>query len=778
MIPLKLKLTNFLSYGDNGQEVNFEPYTLICFAGKNGHGKSALLDAITWALWGQARKISGVSRADEALIRLGQQEMRVVFEFSCNEQRYTVRRELSFFHGKSKMSLEFGYYHEKECRLVPLTEKTVKMTQGKIEHVIGLDFNTFTSSVFLRQGQSNEFSKKSAKERKDVLATILGLEYYDRIRRVAMDSMRVCATEIEYLKAHQEQLRLEHEKCESVIKDELSIKEKMRELEAQEAGLQKQQQEYLKKQEGVFSKREQFFALDKEGLSLQESLQTLRYQHELMFEKQGKEFEVQGARLYAQKEAVDERQQVIMLQNKKIEKILDELVQQKNKCKKALEEKTALDEKFVGARIRFDKRKELYHRMIGYGNWVREEVKNIKGHDLLQISQDKPVCPLCENVLPQERQKFLHIKLNKKAHFLEHRLGRVSRFIFESKPLLLDEYKALDDTSQEVQRLSHKVEQKKELEEAYQAAQKEKDEIFTALKKNEHVHISLKKQEIDLVVQKKILYERFIQDLEQHAEYKKLQLRLKENEQKRKFLHEGEFKQEIVELKDLQSLLDLKMQQLNREKSTLLHEKGRLEQLKAYYMQLEKQIKQHEKDISLKQAERDDYKIIVSALGKDGIQALLIESVIPEIEMEANQLLAQLSDQNAQIFIESVRDLKSGGAKETLDIKISDNAGIRPYELFSGGEAFRVDFALRIAISSLLARRAGTSLQTLIIDEGFGSQDAEGLQLIMDALYKIQGRFAKIIVVSHLPELKDHFPVHFLIEKSATGSCVSVVEQG
>ena len=50
---------------------------------------------------------------------------------------------------------------------------------------------------------------------------------------------------------------------------------------------------------------------------------------------------------------------------------------------------------------------------------------------------------------------------------------------------------------------------------------------------------------------------------------------------------------------------------------------------------------------------------------------------------------------------------------------------------FSGGEAFRVDFALRIAISSLLARRAGTSLQTLIVDEGFGSQDAEGLQLIM-----------------------------------------------
>ena len=58
------------------------------------------------------------------------------------------------------------------------------------------------------------------------------------------------------------------------------------------------------------------------------------------------------------------------------------------------------------------------------------------------------------------------------------------------------------------------------------------------------------------------------------------------------------------------------------------------------------------------------------------------------------------------------------------------------HELFSGGEAFRIDFALRIAISKLLARRAGTALQTLIIDEGFGSQDEEGLAHIMEALYR------------------------------------------
>ncbi len=155
---------------------------------------------------------------------------------------------------------------------------------------------------------------------------------------------------------------------------------------------------------------------------------------------------------------------------------------------------------------------------------------------------------------------------------------------------------------------------------------------------------------------------------------------------------------------------------------------------------------------------------------------MIIEQAIPEIEEEANRILGQLTDNQSQVFIESMRDLKSGGIRETLDIHIADTVGIRPYELFSGGEAFRVDFALRIAISKLLARRAGASLQTLIIDEGFGSQDEEGLARIMEALHIIKHDFTKIIIVSHLEEFKQNFPVHFVIEKTPTGSQVRIEE--
>ena len=213
-------------------------------------------------------------------------------------------------------------------------------------------------------------------------------------------------------------------------------------------------------------------------------------------------------------------------------------------------------------------------------------------------------------------------------------------------------------------------------------------------------------------------------------------------------------------------------------KELLVHEKGSLENQQHKLEQIKQEHMQQTKDLQLCSQSIDDYQAIALATGKEGIQALLIEDAIPEIEHETNELLAKLTDNQTQLFIESLRDLKKGGTKETLDIKISDSAGIRPYELFSGGEAFRIDFALRIAISKLLARRAGTSLQTLIIDEGFGSQDEDGLSHIKDALYKIQEDFAKIIIVSHLNSMKNQFPVHFFIEKGPQGSTVEILEQG
>jgi exonuclease SbcC len=172
------------------------------------------------------------------------------------------------------------------------------------------------------------------------------------------------------------------------------------------------------------------------------------------------------------------------------------------------------------------------------------------------------------------------------------------------------------------------------------------------------------------------------------------------------------------------------------------------------------------------------HKTLERAFGKDGVPALLIEQALPEIESKANDLLDRLS--NSEMMIEFVtqekyKDDKRKDLRETLEIRIKDGAGERNYEMYSGGEAFRINFAIRLALSEILAQRKGARLQTLVIDEGFGSQDALGRQRLIEAINLVKPDFAKILVITHLEELKDAFPTRIEIEKTERGSTIRVI---
>jgi len=183
--------------------------------------------------------------------------------------------------------------------------------------------------------------------------------------------------------------------------------------------------------------------------------------------------------------------------------------------------------------------------------------------------------------------------------------------------------------------------------------------------------------------------------------------------------------------------------------------------------------------------EREDLAVMIGhlktlerAFGKDGVPALLIEQALPEIESRANDLLDRLSDGSMSVrFItqSSYKDKKRDDLKETLDIQISDGVGVRDYEMFSGGEAFRVNFAIRLALSEVLSHRKGARLQTLVIDEGFGSQDAHGRQRLIESINAVRGDFAKVLVITHLDELKDAFQTRIEVTKTENGSVVNLI---
>ncbi|GAH46978.1 unnamed protein product, partial [marine sediment metagenome] len=135
----------------------------------------------------------------------------------------------------------------------------------------------------------------------------------------------------------------------------------------------------------------------------------------------------------------------------------------------------------------------------------------------------------------------------------------------------------------------------------------------------------------------------------------------------------------------------------------------------------------------------------------------------PTYEAEFKEAQSQLSRIEKVATEQESRLNEMGQQKESLDINTSDELGTRNYEMFSGGEAFRINFAIRIALSKLLAKRAGAPLPTLVIDEGFGTQDSAGIEKLKEAINSIQDDFDKILVITHIEELRDAFPTSALM---------------
>ena len=173
-----------------------------------------------------------------------------------------------------------------------------------------------------------------------------------------------------------------------------------------------------------------------------------------------------------------------------------------------------------------------------------------------------------------------------------------------------------------------------------------------------------------------------------------------------------------------------------------------------------------------------EYKVLERAFSKNGVPAMLIEQALPQIETKANEILERLSGGSMHIsFItqQEYKDSKRDDLRETLDIQIGDSSGTRDYEMYSGGEAFRINFAIRLALSEVLAQRAGARLQMLVIDEGFGSQDETGRQRLVEAINTVKADFEKILVITHIEALKEAFPARLEVTKGPRGSMVEMI---
>jgi exonuclease SbcC len=199
-----LKISGFLSY-QKEVEIDFTQFSLACITGSNGAGKSSILDAITFALFGRARQ------RDESLINLQSDTAAVTLSFVYANENYTVCR--SNQRGKAaRLTLKTPE--------LDLTERTARDTQDKIESILKIDYETFIHAVFFLQGESDQFVTASPGQRKQVLFDILGLDAWEDYRLKA-------AAEIKGIEKQMEQSRGSVQVLEEDIRGEDGLRNEL-----------------------------------------------------------------------------------------------------------------------------------------------------------------------------------------------------------------------------------------------------------------------------------------------------------------------------------------------------------------------------------------------------------------------------------------------------------------------------------------------------------------------------------------------------------------------
>ncbi len=853
MIPKTLAIHGFLSYRQPVQ-IDFSGLHLACITGHNGAGKSSLLDAITWALFGQAR-----ARGDK-VITLDEPAAEVAFTFDYEGNTYRIIRRLE--RGKGS-ALQFQVQREDQSWRT-LSERSLRATQARIQSTLRLDYDTFTNAAFFLQGNADQFTQQTPGARKEILARILGLEAWETWRQRAAarrrqieeersrldgslaeidrelaeepqrrETLRALQAELETLQTrlqlHRQQLEQAREQAAGLESRRQTLAALRQALEQAEAAQRDRRQQLNALQQRLETYRQHVAQAD-EIRAAYAQLQTLRQELQAWEQRarQHQDYEArrtaplntlaaERARLQEAIAALEQRAQEAQQAAAELNTLQGDIARLKDEI--AAGEARAQEVKTLRAAI--DNDREQYAQLLAESQALKQKAKDL--HLRIEHLQNhgEGQCPTCGRPLPPERREEILARLQTE--------GEAASEAFRSLRATLEALRQTIATrEEEIQRRESQDNQQLQqnrIRLGRLETRAERLQETLARWQDEHqpqLH-TLKRQlaEEAFAPQARALLaeiDRQIQELgydaQAHAALRERLAALQEAEARHTELAAaeaslGQIEERITalqaEIAAAETTLHAQQETYNQQAADLAAAEAALPDLDTLEndllrLQTDANAKNREVGIAeqrvrvlddLRQRKREQqarrealslqitrYQQLERAFGKNGVPALIIEQALPQIEAHANDLLARLSDGQMSLRFKTqadYKDKKRKDKKETLDIEISDSAGVRSYEMFSGGEAFRINFAVRLALSRVLAQRKGARLQMLVIDEGFGSQDTQGKQRLIEAINAIRDDFATILVITHLDDLKDAFPTRIEVQKTPSGFTVHIL---
>jgi len=159
---------------------------------------------------------------------------------------------------------------------------------------------------------------------------------------------------------------------------------------------------------------------------------------------------------------------------------------------------------------------------------------------------------------------------------------------------------------------------------------------------------------------------------------------------------------------------------------------------------------------------------LATHLRANGFERWLMAGAITGLVSGANQLLAQLSGGGYSL------EADEEGSFRIIDHRNADE--IREVATLSGGETFLVSLALSLSLAETLSASGGAGLDAIILDEGFGSLDEESLDVVAAVLEELAGRGLMVGVITHVKELAARAPVRYQVTREPEGSTVGLSE--
>lgn len=733
MEPVKLDLHNFLSYRD--EAVDLSGVTCAALVGENGAGKSSLLDALTWCLFGQGTR--GGARELDNYVTRGENETRVEIQFRLNGTTYRIVRGRSI--ARNKSTLEFFIRDADDWRA--LSGKTITETQKAIEDALRMDYRTFTASSLILQGQADSFTANMTdQERKEALARILGLDIWDKMQERAREKVRGLKADTLVIEQNKQRLLATAGEKDNLTAKRAEIEGELgsKTAEINQVATEVADLEVKVRQQPTL---EQALAETRRGIAQRsETIRSL-------------DGDISRAQLQiVQAEGAVKKNEALLARRQEIEAAVE------------MEADIASD---VAA---FDQKAQEYMRLnVETSNFERQAAAWGK-------SNETEIARLEAAIAAASRQASTMDKVPCAAQDKE------------TCPLLAGAKQAVA----ELQRLQGKL---AALNQAinphitpWQAAIKAKDAVGYDQAAHQAARTALAdirktsgfKTGLDSATTLTQAMNEKITDARAAVARLTEQRDLVHAERRSLMDKEAWIVRDMAELAPAAYALRQAQQRLNdlrQHEAALRTELGRLAAALEQAAKAETELASIEEKARALREELTVYELLDQACGKKaGVPALIVENAVPEIERLANDMLARMAGGRLAVRLDTQAEGKSTGTmQEVLRVTVLDAGAERPYQTYSGAERFMVDLALRVALSKFLAHRAGAEIRLFVLDEGIACADAANRQAILNAIMAVSQEFTKTLIVTHLDELKDAFPQRIEVMKGSDGSKVRLV---